>query len=387
MGKDKWRMEIEQLKYINELNTESFIHMLDDPTECYKFYWLDALLNIFSLGKSEINFDDVLNKMIVDAWYSVVEYHLHLGPKNASGKIMNSLERAAIKLAQVSGLPGDADEPSIIENIQAHEKEILDEKKQLVLNVPYRLLSSFMPEIGGNDKLWDQRKRMIAYIDALNKKESIPYKIIDGIGLNKKVVISPECQMFLKDNYVTIAGWIEMKKVKYLQNRNPGVPGLIFKLEPQKDKQRKLKYVRELWNSISEIVPIIDIYTDKPIKKNVFDVDHFIPWSYIANDELWNLMPMNSSLNSSKSNNLPKWDRYFKLFAHNQFIMNQLVLSNGSVKTIFLKCQRDNLVMPWSLEELYLQGQQEEVFISVLEKNLRPIYDSARMQGYNIWNA
>ncbi len=387
MGKDKWRMEIEQLKYINELNTESFIHMLDDPTECYKFYWLDALLNIFSLGKSEINFDDVLNKMIVDAWYSVVEYHLHLGPKNASGKIMNSLERAAIKLAQVSGLPGDADEPSIIENIQAHEKEILDEKKQLVLNVPYRLLSSFMPEIGGNDKLWDQRKRMIAYIDALNKKESIPYKIIDGIGLNKKVVISPEWQMFLKDNYVTIAGWIEMKKVKYLQNRNPGVPGLIFKLEPQKDKQRKLKYVRELWNSISEIVPIIDIYTDKPIKKNVFDVDHFIPWSYIANDELWNLMPMNSSLNSSKSNNLPKWDRYFKLFAHNQFIMNQLVLSNGSVKTIFLKCQRDNLVMPWSLEELYLQGQQEEVFISALEKNLRPIYDSARMQGYNIWSA
>ncbi|SHJ74209.1 HNH endonuclease [Hathewaya proteolytica DSM 3090] len=380
-------MEIEQLKYINELNTESFIHMLDDPTECYKFYWLDALLNIFSLGKSEINFDDVLNKMIVDAWYSVVEYHLHLGPKNASGKIMNSLERAAIKLAQVSGLPGDADEPSIIENIQAHEKEILDEKKQLVLNVPYRLLSSFMPEIGGNDKLWDQRKRMIAYIDALNKKESIPYKIIDGIGLNKKVVISPEWQMFLKDNYVTIAGWIEMKKVKYLQNRNPGVPGLIFKLEPQKEKQRKLKYVRELWNSISEIVPIIDIYTDKPIKKNVFDVDHFIPWSYIANDELWNLMPMNSSLNSSKSNNLPKWDRYFKLFAHNQFIMNQLVLSNGSVKTIFLKCQRDNLVMPWSLEELYLQGQQEEVFISVLEKNLRPIYDSARMQGYNIWSA
>lgn len=158
-------------------------------------------------------------------------------------------------------------------------------------------------------------------------------------------------------------------------------------MEPQKDKQRKLKYVRELWNSISEIVPIIDIYTDKPIKKNVFDVDHFIPWSYIANDELWNLMPMNSSLNSSKSNNLPKWDRYFKLFAHNQFIMNQLVLSNGSVKTIFLKCQRDNLVMPWSLEELYLQGQQEEVFISVLEKNLRPIYDSARMQGYNIWSA
>lgn len=92
-------MDIQHLKYKNELNIDSFIHMLDDTTECYKFYWLDALLKLFSLGKTEIVFDDLINQMIADAWYSVVEYHLHLGPKNASGKIMNSLERAVIKLS------------------------------------------------------------------------------------------------------------------------------------------------------------------------------------------------------------------------------------------------------------------------------------------------
>ena len=32
--------------YDCNLNIESFIHMLDDPTECYKFYWLDSLLLI-----------------------------------------------------------------------------------------------------------------------------------------------------------------------------------------------------------------------------------------------------------------------------------------------------------------------------------------------------
>ncbi|MFR7631082.1 MAG: HNH endonuclease signature motif containing protein [Lachnospira eligens] len=29
-------------------------------------------------------------------------------------------------------------------------------------------------------------------------------------------------------------------------------------------------------------------------------MDHFIPWSFVMNDELWNLMPMDSSLFSKK---------------------------------------------------------------------------------------
>ena len=40
-------------------------------------------------------------------------------------------------------------------------------------------------------------------------------------------------------------------------------------------------------------------------------VDHFVPWQYVAHDELWNLHPTTKSINSSKSNNLPVWDRYF----------------------------------------------------------------------------
>lgn len=94
-------MDLKNLKYVNELNTEGFIHMLDDPTECYKFYWLSALLSLFSRGKIELTFDELINKMIADAWYSVAEYNMHLGPKNASGKVMNSLERAVVKLSKL----------------------------------------------------------------------------------------------------------------------------------------------------------------------------------------------------------------------------------------------------------------------------------------------
>lgn len=378
-------MEPNVLRYVNKLDIESFIHMLDDPTECYKFYWLDALLKLFSRGDTQITFDDIINVMIAGAWYSVVEYHLHLGPKNSNGKVMNSLERAVIKLEELSQLPHDADENTIIAAIKKYDAGIADEKKQLILNVPYRILSSFMHEIGGNDKLWDQRKRLIAYIEGLNRLKCLPYHIVDGVTLNKKVVINEEWWQFLSDNYVTISGWIDVKKVRYLQGRNPGVPGIIYKLAPENDKQRKLKYVRELWNAVLDVSEIKDIYTNKPFERNGFAVDHFIPWSFVANDELWNLIPMDSSLNSSKSNYLPDWNKYFESFAGNQYSMYQNVIKYNKIHDAFDKCQRDNLVMPWSLEELYTPECDRSSFYCVLEKNLKNVYDSARMQGYEIW--
>lgn len=57
------------------------------------------------------------------------------------------------------------------------------------------------------------------------------------------------------------------------------------------------------------------------IDKNDYDVDHFIPWSFVMNDELWNLMPMDSAWNIKKSNKLLEWDLFFYRFADNQYLM------------------------------------------------------------------
>ena len=119
--------------------------------------------------------------------------------------------------------------------------------------------------------------------------------------------------------------------------------------------------------------------------KDDYEVDHFVPSSYVAHDELWNLLPMDSSLNSSKNNKLPEWSKYFCLFANNQYLMYQNVQKYEKIKAIFNKCQRDNLVMPWSLEELYIPGCDKHSFTCILEKNLKNVYDSAKMQGYEIW--
>lgn len=373
--------------YDCNLNIESFIHMLDDPTECYKFYWLDSIMQLLSEQEETITFDKVISGMVADAWYSVTEYHLRMGTKDSQGNSVNSIERAVNKLDALKCLEHTADRWQVLEKIEENEKLLHDEKYQISKNVPYRLLSSFMRELGGNDPLWDQRTRLIAYMEMISNKCCLPYTIGNERGLEKKIIIEDRWKRFLIDNMVAIRGWIQMKKIKYLQDRNPGVPGIIYKLEPENEKQRKLQNVRKLWAAVFDISYIRDIYSGNPLEKKKYEIDHFIPWSFITNDEMWNLMPVNSSLNSSKRDRLPDWNTYFSGFAQNQFVLNQMIYKYERLAHMFRECQRDNLNSLWSMEELYIKGIDENQFIRVLESRLKPIYDSARTQGYGVWLA
>ena len=39
----------------------------------------------------------------------------------------------------------------------------------------------------------------------------------------------------------------------------------------------------------------------------------------------------------------------------------------------------------WANQELYRKGNSDTEFYGILEKNMRPVYDSARRQGYDVW--
>lgn len=241
-----------------------------------------------------------------------------------------------------------------------------------------------MKELGGNDPLRNQRTMLIVYMEMINKSCCISYIIGTERGFSKSVIIEDRWKHFLIDNMVSIRGWIQMKKIKYLQDRNPGVPGIIYKLEPENEKQRKLQNVRKLWSVVIDTVSITDIYSGRLLGKTEYEIDYFVPWPFITNDENWNLMPVNLSLNSSKRDKLPDWERHFTRFAQNQFILNEMVYHHGKLAHLFGECQRDNLNALWSVEELYVKNIERNKFIKVLEGRLRPIYDSAKTQGYGI---
>ena len=371
-------------EYQNNLDLEGFSNMMKDPSYCYKFYWLEAIVNLISEGIEETTFNDIIDEMISNAWYSVVEFHIHLSGV-VSGTIKDGLERAVLKLCDISDLKSSASKMEIKDAIKTHNTELLQEKKQLTNMVPYRALAGFFARHDQNVK-WDSITRLISYIEEFNKTyEQMPYILGTSPNLQKEVIFSKDWIRMIQDNTVAILGWIQYEKVKWLQNNNPDVPGLVYKLAPLNEKMRKLANVRKLWTSIMDLHEIHDVFTEDVIKVDDFDVDHFVPWSFVMNDELWNLMPMDSGLNSSKSNKLPKWDPFFKKFAENQFIMYEEINSKEAIRKLFEKCYRDNLHSIWANQELYRQGNSREVFYKILETNMKPVYDSARRQGYQLW--
>ena len=371
-------------EYQNNLDIEGFSNMMKDPSYCYKFYWLEAIVNLISEGKEETTFNEIIDEMIANAWYSVVEFHIHLSGV-VSGEVKDGLERAVIKLCNISDLKSNASKMEIKDAIKTHNAELIQEKKQLTNMVPYRALAGFFAKHDQNVK-WDSITRLITYIEMFNNTyERLPYILGTSPNLQKEVIFSKDWIKMIQDNTVAILGWIQYEKVKWLQNNNPDVPGLVYKLAPLNEKMRKLANVRKLWTSIMDMHEIHDVFTEEIIKVDDFDVDHFVPWSFVMNDELWNLMPMDSGLNSSKSNKLPKWDPFFKKFAENQFIMYEEINSKEAIRKLFEKCYRDNLHSIWANQELYRQGNSRDEFYRILETNMKPVYDSARRQGYQLW--
>ena len=381
----KAHLEIDSA-YYNKLDIRSFMLMLKDPSYCYKFYWLEAIVNLISEDITETTFNEIIDEMICNAWYSVREFHIHLSGLGPNGEVKDGLERAVLTLAELSDLPANASKVQIRNAIRWHDAELYKAKEQLTHMVPYRAMAGFFASSGMDNVPWNSTLKMAQTISTFNDEVmSLPYTIGNASKLAREVRFHPDWVRMIQDHTVSILGWIQYEKVKWLQNNNPEVPGLVYKLLPMDEKMRKLGKVRNLWEGILSQQSIQDVFTGKLIVPNQYDIDHFIPWSFVMNDELWNLMPMDSSLNSAKSNRLPQWNPFFRRFSDNQYVLYQMIHEKDEIHKLYEQCWRDNLHSIWAGQELYRPGNTKEQFDAILSKNMRPVYDSARRQGYEIW--
>ena len=372
--------------YYNSLDIQSFLLMLKDPSYCYKFYWLEAIVNLISEDITETTFDEIIDEMICNAWYSVREFHIHLSGLGPNGEVRDGLERAVLKLSELSELPSNASKVEIRNAIRKYNTELRQAKEQLTNMVPYRAMAGFFASAGLESIPWESTVKMRETISTFSYEvTALPYTLGATSKLAKEVTFHPDWIRMIQDYTVSILGWIQYEKVKWLQNNNPEVPGLVYKLLPMDEKMRKLGKVRSLWEAILSTQEIRDVFTGKLIVQKEYDIDHFIPWSFVMNDELWNLMPMDSSLNSSKSNRLPRWDPFYRRFSDNQYILYQQIQEKPGIHKLYEQCWRDNLHSIWAGQELYRPGNDKDTFDAILSRNMKPVYDSARRQGYEIW--
>ena len=374
--------------YYNKLDIEGFSKMMSSPSYSYKFYWLEAIVQLISANRTEVTYDEIINKMIVNAWFPVQEYHIHLSGIYGEGEVKDNLEKAVSRLFKLSDLPSNADEIQIINKLNefSDDKELHFYKTELTKNVPYKALSGFANKGTETIDLNSSAGRMIAYYNRLSGSEILlPYTFNDEKSLKKVVSFNDGWIQMIQDNTVSILGWIKYEKVKWLQNNNPEVPGIVYKLTQEDEKARKLENVRKLWDAILEIRPVKNVFMEGDINRESYAVDHFIPRNFVMNDELWNLMPMDPIQNMQKNKKLPAWNDYFEQFANNQFIMYELIHEKPGLQKLYKHCYKDNLHSIWAVQELYRKGNSPSEFINILGKNMQPVYDSARRQGYEIW--
>lgn len=361
-----------KIPYSEKLNTASLARIFDNKSESYKLFWFKAILHEVGLGKNILSFQELIERMIVDAWYMVSEYKLNLGPAD-------TLEKAVLYISEKESFKPTEKEDVLISYLHnTEDKELRNFMKVLSLNVPYRLQAPLIPT--PDTKLWYRTRAMADYI---NSQDGIMYVIEHRGALDSRIIIDDNWMEYLLSNLAILVGWTDYNLITYLQRRNPTVPGISDKIYPP--QERKLTAATNYWKHLINTCEVRDIYTGEELTSKDLSIDHFVPWSYVASDELWNLIPTTKSVNSCKSNNLPDWDIYFGRLAKTEFEAYLTAENDETTERLFEKCAKENLNSDEVKYRLYKPGQTEQHFTNQLEEIMLPVYESARNMGFCKW--
>lgn len=356
----------------SQVNTKSLARLFDNKSESYKLFWFKAILHEVAAGQKEIPFRVLIERMIVDAWYMVSEYKLNLGPAD-------TLEKTVLYIADNNCfLPTEKEEVLLSYLRNTDDKKIREYMRTLSLNVPYRLQAPLMDKPG--EKVWYKASEIT---DFINSQTGVMYTISRDGPLNSTIIITSLWMDYLQNNLGILLGWTDYNLILYLQRRNPTVPGIANKIYPPQERQ--LTAVTSYWKYMITAGSVRDIYSEEILTTRDISIDHFIPWSYVASDELWNLIPTVKSINSSKSNNLPDWDTYFNRLARTEYYAYKIVEQDEKAGKLFEKCAKENLNNDDIRYRLYRPGQSEEHFSNQLHEIILPVYESARNLGFREW--
>ena len=363
-----------QLPYSEELNIEYLGRLFDNTSECYKFFWFKSILAKVTEGKNELTYEELIDEMITDAWYMVTEYHLNLGPKDTLESLVNLIRQKNPNLKS-------CEKKSVIIDFLKNtvDKEIMNRKRTLTRNVPYRLQAPFMNHLKGKE--WEVGEREL--ISKINQESRLMYYFASLNGLSTKIVVQQDWTNYIIKNQEIIRGWLEYKMILYIQKRNPSVPGIGDKLYPP--QERKLDRIKKYWKMILSLEQVQEIYGNQILNESDLSIDHFVPWSYVAHDEMWNLSPTTKSINSSKSNNLPNWDIYFEKLARQEFQSYQLMWKYDTIHKEFEKCAREHINNEDIRYRVYRRNLEFEEFAGELKTIILPVYQSAQNCGFGSW--
>ena len=295
------------------LRTQALNRVFDSTAASYKFFWFLSLLELARTSADELALEDVFVEMAAQAWHPVNLFRLSFDTKDADEKCVDQLQGVLREIAQAeSGVAGGLRPNSSLMEVRVGLRRYVRELRFLGNLVPMRFLSPF---VDGLIPKGTPRHRInheiIRVVDELSVGEAAaPYRFSSS---RNGVVLHPEWRAFFVEHAVLLRGFAEIALGRFLQAKNPMVPGLADKL--RMPAERDLGRARSFWEQANQAhiaqrsSPLTNLYTGRPLDGS-FAVDHFMPWSYVAHDYIWNTVPTDQSTNSSKGDRIPSVSRY-----------------------------------------------------------------------------
>lgn len=345
----------------NRLNINRLSQIFNNTVATYKFYWFLSILELLvKNGNRKLSLWEIIAGMIAEAWYPVHYFKLSFGKSD-------SLYEQIIAIQRELNIPIDASKDFIkkqlLQNIDNNGiKGLL---RIFSLHVPYRFLSPWITYTTNSDVVLQSQMFQNDCLYALN---------------GEIIEINSKWEHYLIEHYTMLKSFTFWNLTLYLQKRNPNVPDVPSKLIKPILRDSLTKQ-HKFWDSYIDIEgPVKCIYTGKDLFKKEYDLDHFVPWSFVSHNLIWNLLPIDSSINSSKSNNLPLLDVYLKPYAlqHKKALSVLYPLKPND------KMFEDYLSVFDSVPDLIRLSDND--FIRIFQKTFTPMVQIAENMGFSYWH-
>lgn len=304
-----------QLPPSSAISVSTLARLFDETTNSYKYLFFLALLdaiqrNLFDPAQ-KIPIDELTIDMLVLAWYPHVYFRLSFGKQD---KVVKALQALTPDAVATKFNPWDK------QTVREAIKSSIGAPKELARYVPFRLLKPFLPEVsqrtGGKDHLVNQMVRELAGIYFADRR--LPYRITQ----DNELELHPTWCAYFKENYAVVTDWARWNYLLYMQRVNPLVPSLATKLFPPAQRESLFKQAK-YWREVAKHQPVSCIYSGQLLDIESAPLDHFIPWSFVVHNEMWNLVPVSVTANSAKRDRLPARS-YFKRFIELQYSALQI---------------------------------------------------------------
>lgn len=361
-----------QLPENENLEISKLSSVLSDITNSYKFYWFLSILDsLQENGRAIISLDDIAIRMVAKVWYPLDYFKLSFGK-------LDSFKNIAKLITDKIEIDNSINSPSLFEQIKdklsPEDRALITIKiRDLVRWVPFRFIRPFFSEEtrGLSDHHVNGKIIELANKNFKEHPQEVIYKFSDDcIELNNLWI------NYFQQHQGILRGFIYWHLIQFLQKNNPNVIGLSEKLE--KPKKRNLMLANLFWKGyIGETKITQCIYSGRQITLQNFSLDHFLPWSFVAHDQLWNIIPTSKNVNSAKSNWLPSVELYIDSYVNSQFEALQFYIRKENFKII----EDYSILFAYNAETIKLLTFEE--FSDNLKKQVLPQIQTARNMGFS----